>query len=283
MKLLKPGRKARNAMLTIVIFLTILFFAIPLIISFVISISKTNLDPNALIEPIIQITNTISNFKIIINIIIDNYINIVSNTIYIAAFFNSVILGILTTILCLIIGLPIAYSIHNINTEKIRAFVISIILISFLIPSPIRANALINILNSIGIKPKQPSETFFTICLGMVYCYLPFVIFPIYTALTKIDRSYLEAVSDLGCGPTKTFWRIVIPLSIRGIASACVLTFIMSLGDLVIPELVGNNIPTIGTMISELFSTSDWSLACSLSIITVLLTIILLTIFRVKF
>ena len=105
--------------------------------------------------------------------------------------------------------------------------------------------------------------------IGIVYCYLPFMILPIYSVLEKIDESYLEAASDLGCTPWTAFWRVTVPLSMPGVLSGVALVFIPALGEFVIPELLGapDNL-MIGRIIwIEFFNNRDWPVASTVAVV----------------
>jgi putrescine transport system permease protein len=110
----------------------------------------------------------------------------------------------------------------------------------------------------------------------MVYCYLPFMILPLYTTLVKFDGSLLEAAADLGCPPFKTFLKITLPLSKAGILAGCTLVFIPCVGEFVIPELLGGSESyTLGKAIwAEFFNNRDWPMASSIAIFMVIFMVL---------
>jgi putrescine transport system permease protein len=118
--------------------------------------------------------------------------------------------------------------------------------------------------------------------VGMVYTYLPFMILPLYSTLVRMNLSLLEAASDLGARPVTTFWLITVPLSKAGIIAGSMLVFIPSLGEYVIPELLGGpETQMIGrTLWNEFFSNNDWGMACAVAVSMVVLILIPLALFN---
>jgi putrescine transport system permease protein len=116
----------------------------------------------------------------------------------------------------------------------------------------------------------------------MVYSYLPFMILPLYATLSKMDLRLLEAAKDLGAGPFVTFWLITVPLSKNGIVAGAMLVFIPSVGEYVIPELLGGpSTLMIGRVLwDEFFSNNDWSMASAVAVSMVLLILLPLVIFN---
>jgi putrescine transport system permease protein len=172
-----------------------------------------------------------------------------------------------------------AYGIHKIegNLKNIMLLLVSLSFwTSFLLRiyswmSLLSVNGALNtFLLKMGIisEPIQFIGTYYTVCLGLVFCYIPFMIFPIYAILEKVDKSYIEAAYDLGYSPTKAFWTVTIPLTKGGITTGAILVFSASIGEFVIPELLGGaETITFGrVMWNEFFSNLDWTMACALSI-----------------
>jgi putrescine transport system permease protein len=122
----------------------------------------------------------------------------------------------------------------------------------------------------------------FSLILGMVYTYLPFMILPLYGTLSKLDLRLLEAAQDLGATPWQAFWRITVPLSKGGIIAGAMLVFIPCVGEYVIPELLGGpETLMIGRVLwDEFFSNNDWPMASSVAVTMVLLIIVPLAIFN---
>jgi putrescine transport system permease protein len=139
-------------------------------------------------------------------------------------------------------------------------------------------NGLINnFLKIIGISSTNfiTLNSNFSLIITMAYTYLPFMIVPIYSSLEKIDHSLFEAAADLGAKKTKIFIKIIFPLSSTGVMLGCLLVFIASFGEYVIPDLLGSNTITIGKLIwSEFFYNRDWVAAATMTIIIILIAIV---------
>jgi putrescine transport system permease protein len=130
----------------------------------------------------------------------------------------------------------------------------------------------------IGIisKPLCLLDNPISVCIGIVNCYLPFMVLPIYGVLSKIDNCFIEAAFDLGCSPWRSFWKITIPLSLSGIISGCILVFLPAIGEFVIPELLGGpNTLTIGRVLWwEFFNNRDWPTASAIAVLIVILFVV---------
>jgi putrescine transport system permease protein len=116
----------------------------------------------------------------------------------------------------------------------------------------------------------------FSLLIGMVYSYLPFMILPLYANLSKLDIRYLEAAADLGTSPFKAFWLITVPLSKAGIIAGSMLVFIPAVGEFVIPELLGGpSTLMIGRVLwDEFFSNNDWPMAAAVAVVMILLILV---------
>jgi putrescine transport system permease protein len=131
-------------------------------------------------------------------------------------------------------------------------------------------------------QPIQIMHTQFSLMIGMVYAYLPFMILPLYSNLVKMDTRLLEAAADLGASPWKTFWLMTVPLSKQGIIAGSMLVFIPTVGEYVIPELLGGpQTLNIGRVLwDEFFSNNDWSMASAVAIVMVLLILLPMAVFN---
>jgi putrescine transport system permease protein len=130
--------------------------------------------------------------------------------------------------------------------------------------------------------PGKLMNTPFSLLLGMVYTYLPFMILPLYANLAKLDLRLLEAAADLGATPWVAFWKITVPLSKAGIIAGSMLVFIPCVGEFVIPELLGGpQTLMIGRVLwDEFFSNNDWPMASAVAVVMVLLIIVPLALFN---
>ncbi|MBQ9335105.1 MAG: ABC transporter permease subunit [Alphaproteobacteria bacterium] len=267
----------------------ITFFILPLLTVFKISFAESVFG----IPPFTEIFTVMKNYMFEIKLSLKNYITMFRDPYYVTAFINSLYLSVVSTILCFLIGFPMAYGIHRVRDRLKTIFLLLVSLsfwTSFLIRiyswmSLLSVNGMINTaLIKLGIisSPIQFIGTYFAVALGLVFCYLPFMIFPIYAVLEKVDKSYIESAYDLGCRPTKTFWRITVPLAKSGIISGSVLVFSATIGEFVVPELMGGaDSITFGRVLwNEFFTNLDWSMSCALSIGMML--IITIPIFMVR-
>ena len=254
----------------------VVFFVFPLLIVFKTSFAESIFG----IPPFTEILNTTKDYVLDIKLNFKNYVSIFSDSYYVKGFINSVCLSAVATILCFLIGFPMAYGIHSVNS-RFKTILLLLVSLSFWTPFLIRiyswmsllsVNGIINsVLMKLGVisSPIQFIGTYYIVCLGLVFCYLPFMIFPIYAVLEKVDKSYLEVAYDLGCRPIKTFWVITIPLVKPGIATGAILVFSASIGEFVVPELLGSaETITFGRVLwTEFFSNLDWTMACALAVI----------------
>ena len=261
----------------------VLFFLIPLFIIFQISLSESILG----VPPYKGIWEWTSDLSLKIHLHFENYKILVHDSLYQYAFGQSLKLAALSTALCLLLGYPMAYKIARAE-EKTQTFLLFLVLLPFWTSFLLRVYAWIGLLSreglinnalmSIGLlkEPLPLIGTDFSVCLGMVYCYLPFMILPLYATLTKFDMSLLEAAADLGCHPFKTFLKITLPLSKGGIMAGCLLVFVPCMGEFVIPELLGSSESyVLGKVIwTEFFNNRDWPMATSIAMVMVLCMVV---------
>jgi putrescine transport system permease protein len=131
-------------------------------------------------------------------------------------------------------------------------------------------------------SPVKMMYTTFSMTIGMVYTYIAFMILPLYSTLVNMDFRLVEAAYDLGASPWKTFWLVTVPLSRAGIIAGSMLVFIPSVGEYVIPDLLGGpSTLMIGRVLwDEFFSNNDWSMACAVAVTMVVLILVPLAIFN---
>ena len=204
---------------------------------------------------------------------------------YIAIFSHSLVLAIISTIICLLIGYPVAYIISKLPEHRRNLLIMLFILpmwMNFLLRTyawlPILGkNGIINnFLGLFGIEPIQFLYTNGAILLGMVYNFLPFMILPIYTVLSKLDQNLVNAAYDLGATRRQTFVKVIFPLSIPGVISGITMVFMPAVSTLVISRLLGGGKEMlIGNVIEQQFTTmSDWHFGSALAIILMILILI---------
>ena len=217
----------------------------------------------------------------------DNYLFLFSDSLYIKAYLSSLKIAFISTILTLIIGYSIAYSVAR-APNRWRGILLMLVILPFWTSFLIRVYAWIGILKtegllnlalmSIGIieKPLMIMNTDLAVYIGIIYSYLPFMILPLYANLEKMDMSLLEAAADLGCRPFKAFWTVTIPLSIPGIMAGCFLVFIPVMGEFVIPDLLGGSETLmIGKVLwTEFFYNRDWPVASAIAILLLAILVV---------
>ncbi|GFE70860.1 ABC transporter permease [Chroococcus sp. FPU101] len=196
-------------------------------------------------------------------------------------------LALLTTIVCLIIGYPMAFFIAT-RSQPWRNILLVLVIIPFWTNFLVRTYAWMVLLRTEGVINtlgqnihliKEPLDLLFTpfaVSLGLIYGYLPFMVLPLYATLEKFNFSLVEAAHDLGANDINTFWRVVLPLSRRGIISGCLLVFIPSVGAFITPDLLGGaKTIMIGNVIQNQFIKSrDWPFGSALSILMMIVILI---------
>ncbi|MSP86755.1 MAG: ABC transporter permease subunit [Methylotenera sp.] len=222
-----------------------------------------------------------------------SYLFISSDALYVQTYLSSLKYALLTTLICLAIGYPFSYFMAR-SAKHLQPTLLMLIMLPFWTSFLLRIYAwkmllvnngvINNVLMSIGMidAPLEMMNTPFSLMVGMVYSYLPFMILPLYANLSKLDLRYLEAAADLGANPFKTFWLITVPLSKAGIIAGAMLVFIPALGEYVIPELLGGpNTLMIGRVLwDEFFSNNDWPMASAVAVLMVLLIMLPMAIYN---
>lgn len=196
------------------------------------------------------------------------------------AFWNSLKYSVLTTIICIFFGYILAFSLYK-SKIKNKYLVLLLLILPMWTNILLRINALAsifkpeNILSDIfGIPGMNIIGTDWAILLGMVFTYLPFIVLPIYTSLEKIDPSLEEAALDLGVTEFTKFWKVIVPLSLKGVVSGSVMVLLPCLSGFAIPSVLGaGNILLIGNIIEQSFNNMSYNQGAVLAIL--LLVIIL--------
>ena len=203
-----------------------------------------------------------------------------SNSSVITAFLNSFKYSILTTVICIFFGYLLAYTLHKSNIRN-KYMVLMLLILPMWTNILLRINALAsvfkasNIISDIfNIPGLDIIGTDIAIILGMVFTYLPFIVLPIYTSLEKVDYSLEEAALDLGVTETKKFWKVIVPLTMSGVASGSMMVLLPCLSGFAIPKVLGaGNILLIGNIIEQNFINMSYNQGALLAV--VLLVIIL--------
>jgi len=266
----------------------LLFFLLPFALVLKISFSSAVMAIPPYQPVFTFVDNTVS---VVVNF--SNYLFLLSDSLYIAAYWGSVKIAFVSTLVCLLIGYPMAYAMARASARMQLVLLLLVMLpswTSFLI----RVYAWMGILGNQGLlnnllmwlgvisEPLKMLNTNLAVVLGIAYAYLPFMVLPIYTNLVKLDVRLLEAASDLGCRSLTTFWTITLPLSKAGIIAGSMLVFIPAVGEFVIPELLGGpDTLMIGKVLwEEFFNNRDWPVASSLAIVMLALLLIPIVLFH---
>ena len=179
-----------------------------------------------------------------------------------STFAVSIEIAIETTLLCILIGYPAAWILSNKEYNR-SAVTIVLFIMPMWINALMRTLATAELFNVLGIHLGKG-----TLLYGMVYDYLPFMIYPIYNVLDKMDKSYAEAAQDLGATPWKVFWKVIVPLSMPGVASGVLMVFMPTVSTFAISEFLTNNkIKLFGTIIQENINSSMWNYGAALALI----------------
>ncbi|MHC8312207.1 ABC transporter permease subunit [Pseudomonas sp. GT1P32] len=265
-----------------------MFFMLPFFIVLKISFAEADVA----IPPYTEIYNFVDQkLQVLLNL--GNYAMLAGDELYIAAYLGSLKMALISTILCLLIGYPMAYAIASARKEMQTVLVLLIMMPTWT-AILIRVYAWMGILSNNGLlngflmsmgwidEPLQILNTNLAVYIGVVYSYLPFMILPLYANLVKHDHSLLEAASDLGSSTFNSFWKITIPLSKNGIVAGCMLVFIPVVGEFVIPELLGGpETLMIGKVLwQEFFNNRDWPVASALAVVMLAILIVPIILFN---
>lgn len=221
------------------------------------------------------------------------YALLFSDNLYLATYLSSVKMAAITTLFCILIGYPMAYYIAR-SDPAIRNYMLLAVILPFWTSLLLRVYAWVGLLRNDGIinsfllwlgvidAPLEIYRTDLAVYIGLVYAYLPFFILPLYANLVKLDTRLLEAASDLGARPISAFFSVTLPLSLPGVMAGSMLVFIPTVGEYVIPEMLGgaNTLMMGRIMWTEFFNNSDWPMAAAVTCVMVLLLIVPLVLFQ---
>lgn len=286
---LKPVRPDVRKVVTALPYLWLaLFFAVPFLI-----VARISFSSAASAMPPYTDVASYSERALQITLNLGNYLSLFTDSQYMLAYLSSIKVALIATVLTLLIGYPMAYVIAAMKPATRSVMMMLVVLpswTSFLI----RVYAWIGILDTQGIlnrtlmamgiidAPLQILYTPTAAYIGLVYCYLPFMVLPLYANLVKHDRRLIEAAYDLGARPWQAFARITLPLSKAGIIAGCMLVMIPAIGEFVIPEMLGGpDTLMIGRVLwGEFFNNRDWPMASAVAIIMLLILLIPILVFN---
>lgn len=223
----------------------------------------------------------------------ENFTFLTTDDLYWKAYLSSLQIAATATLLTLLIGYPVAYAMAR-APEQWRTTLLMLVILPFWTSFLIRVYSWMGILSQEGYlnqlllglgvisEPLIILNTKIAVYIGIVYTYIPFMILPIYAALHRLDNSLIEAAEDLGCSRAKAFWLVTVPLSRNGIVAGCFLVFIPTLGEFVIPSLLGGSgTLMIGKVLwEEFFNNRDWPVASAVAVVLVLILIIPIVLFQ---
>jgi len=249
----------------------VVFFLLPLALVLGLSLGTNAPD----LAPPVELRVSFASFKLLF-----------TDDLYLAAWLASLRIAATSTLVTLLLGYPMAYAIARARPQR-RPLLLMLVVLPFWTSFLIRVYAWMGLLSENGIlnqflrwsglaeNPGTILGTEWAIHLGIVYAYLPFMVLPLYAALEKLDWSLLEAASDLGARPLPAFLTVTLPLSLPGIVAGCLLVFIPSVGEFVIPDLLGGTRTLmIGKVLwDEFFTNSDWPLASAVAICLLVLLV----------
>lgn len=266
-----------------------LFFLIPFAV-----VCKIALSSAAIAQPpYLPMLKAMADGTVQITLNFGNFLFLGQDDLYLKSYISSIEIAVVSTILCLLIGYPMAYAIAR-APERRRNVLLMLVILPFWTSFLLRVYAWIGILKGNGIinnalmglgiihEPLVMLQTNFAVYVGIVYGYLPFMILPLYANLAKLDENLLEASADLGARPLTTFLTVTLPLSLPGIIAGSMLVLIPAVGEFVIPSLLGGpGTLMIGRVLwDEFFSNRDWPMASSVAIAMLVFVVVPILILR---
>ncbi len=260
----------------------LVFFVIPFLFAFKISFADMAIS----VPPFSPLITTTPDDHVTFRITFDSYAYLVEDDLYILSYLYSLRTAFFSTVICLLIGYPMAYAMSRApkTTQNILMLIIilpfwtSFLLRVYALEGIIRENGLLNMtLLWLGVidHPLQIMRTGFAVYLGIIYSYLPFMVLPLYATLEKLDHTLLEAADDLGMPPWRAFLDITLPLSLPGVIAGSMLVFIPAIGEFVIPSLLGGpDSLMIGRVLwDEFYSNHDWPVASAVAVVFLVLLV----------
>jgi len=224
---------------------------------------------------------------VVLAVTFEQYVNLPARW---AAFKNTMTLAPIGTLSALFIAYPLAYFLAVKSHPRWKTILLVLVIVPFWTSILIRSYAWIFLLGGrgipallewFGVEGLRLINTPFAVLVGIIYGYLPLMVFPIFVSLDKLDKRLLEASSDLGAKPWKTFLQVTLPLSIPGIATGCMLVFILLMGEYLIPALLGGGkVFFVGNALVDLFLQSrNWAYGSAVAVTLVVVMLVIVTIY----
>lgn len=256
------------------VFWLILFFNLPLLIVLFISFVERGRAGGIKLPPVFTLESYAQFFDF-------------ADPLYPRIFLHSLQIGLIVTIICILVGYPLAYFIAA-RPPRWRDPLLLLVMIPFWTNFLVRTYALKQIMGSDGMINnallglgliQQPLDLLyneFAVIVGLVYGYLPFAILPMYASVEKFNYSLLEAAADLGANPVRAFWRVMLPLTLPGVVAAIVLTLVPVVGAFITPDIMGGGkVEMIGTLINRQFGVArNWPLGSAISLVLMALVLV---------
>jgi putrescine transport system permease protein len=280
-------RSLQNNWKSVVVFIPyfwlLLFFLAPFFIVLKISLAE----PAIASPPYQAMTEWTDDGIIQIKLVFENFLYLLEDDLYFNTYINSIKISSISTLICLLIGYPMAYAIVRAR-HTYKHILLMLIILPFWTSFLLRVYAWMglladqgtinNLLIYFGIidDPVRLLYTPFAVYVGIVYTYLPFMILPLYANMEKLDGSLREAAADLGARPASTFLTVTLPLTIPGIIAGSLLVFIPATGEFVIPDLLGGgNVLMIGRLLyNEFTANHDWPVASAVAIVLLIVLVL---------
>ena len=280
-------RSLQNNWKSVVVFIPyfwlLLFFLAPFFIVLKISLAE----PAIASPPYQPMTLWVDDGIVQIKLVFENFVYLWEDDLYFNTYINSIKISSISTLLCLLIGYPMAYAIVR-ASHTYKHILLMLIILPFWTSFLLRVYAWMglladqgtinNVLIFFGIidDPVRLLYTPFAVYVGIVYTYLPFMILPLYANMEKLDGALREAAADLGARPAATFLTVTLPLTIPGIVAGSLLVFIPATGEFVIPDLLGGgNVLMIGRLLyNEFTANHDWPVASAVAIVLLIVLVL---------
>jgi len=261
----------------------LIFFLAPFFIVLKISMAETTVAS----PPFTPMIQWVDEGIMHIRLVVDNFAYLWEDDLYVNTYLNSLKISVASTILCLLLGYPIAYAIAR-SSRTTKHILLMLIILPFWTSFLLRVYAWMGLLAdqgtindlliALGIidEPIRMLYSSFAVYVGIVYTYVPFMILPLYANMEKLDWELLEAAADLGARPTTTFFTVTLPMTVPGIVAGSLLVFIPATGEYVIPDLLGGgNVLMIGRVLYNEFNANvDWPVASAVAIALLLLLVL---------
>jgi putrescine transport system permease protein len=268
----------------------ILFLFVPFLLVLKISVADLNFG----IPPytsLVEFNENVLTFSVHLR----GYALLFSDSLYLMTYLSSIKMAAITTLCCILIGYPMAYYIAR-TEGSLRHLLLLAVILPFWTSLLLRVYAWVGILRNDGLlnnlliwvglidTPLEIYRTDLAVYIGLVYAYLPFFILPLYANLVKLDMRLLDAAYDLGASPVRAFLAVTLPLSMPGVVAGAMLVFIPTVGEYVIPEMLGgaDTLMMGRVMWSEFFTNADWPMASAVTVIMVLILLVPLVVLQMN-